>query len=82
MTMIYRESPITQEDGLPVATVRIVGSADIAFFKELVQRAVNCWDKAPVSVLEFADLVTVGHIQQDYQRQRSADYRTLKGDAK
>jgi hypothetical protein len=83
MTIVYRETPPEMAtDGIPIATVRITGTRDIEFFKQLVQRATNCWDNAPVSILEFADVVTVGRIQQNYEAQRKADYRTLGRDAK
>lgn len=52
--------------GVPVATVRITGSKDIELFKQLVNRAMNCWDTAPAELKEFADRVTEGRIQQNY----------------
>jgi len=36
---------------------------------ELVQRGANLWPDAPAEIKEFADMVTVGHIQQDYRSQ-------------
>jgi hypothetical protein len=38
-------------------------------FQELVQRATNLWPDAPPIVKEFADVITTGHILQDYHSQ-------------
>jgi len=37
--------------------------------KQMVHRAVNTWPDAPPEIKELADLVTVGHVQQDYKSQ-------------
>jgi hypothetical protein len=39
-------------------------------FTELVRRGINTWVDAPVLMKELADLITVGHIQQDYKNQQ------------
>lgn len=39
---------------------------DLAHFKEMVNRACNCWDKAPPVIKEFADKITTGQVLQDY----------------
>lgn len=39
---------------------------DYALFQELVQRAVNLWPDAPAKIKSFADVVTVGKVQQEY----------------
>jgi hypothetical protein len=70
MTMIYREinsqQPMTPLGSEDVATVRIVGHVSIKLFKEMVQRANNCWDTAPVEMKEFSDMVTHGKLMQNY----------------
>ena len=66
MTIIYR-TPVEPLGETQVATVRIVGDADIALFQQLVRRALNTWDNAPPQIKEFGDLVTEGKILQDYQ---------------
>lgn len=40
---------------------------DWKLFQQLVNRAMNCWDRAPATVKEFGDMVTEGKIQQNYQ---------------
>jgi len=37
--------------------------------KQMVHRAVNLWPDAPPEIKELADLITVGHIQQNYHVQ-------------
>ena len=49
--------------------VVVGGEGSIARFRELVQRGTNLWPDAHPEVKEFADKVTVGHVQQDYQQQ-------------
>lgn len=49
--------------------IRVTGLRSIGHFQELVHRATNLWPDAPPEVKEFADMVTVGHVQQDYQGQ-------------
>lgn len=38
-------------------------------FQELIQRGGNLWPDAPPAIKEFIDVVTVGHVQQDYFQQ-------------
>jgi hypothetical protein len=38
-------------------------------FAAMVHRAANLWPDAPAAIKEFADMVTEGKIQQDYQKQ-------------
>lgn len=47
----------------------ISGSESVRRFKELVQRGTNLWPDAHPEVKEFADRVTVGHVQQKYHEQ-------------
>lgn len=49
-------------------TVRIT-EKEIALFKELVQRGANLWPDAPPSIKEFADVITLGTVLQDYYAQ-------------
>lgn len=39
---------------------------DYKMFQNLVQRATNLWPDAPAEVKRFADMVTVGKVQQEY----------------
>lgn len=50
-------------------TVNVIGVQAWKDFQELVHRATNLWPDAPAHIKEFADMVTVGHVQQDYQGQ-------------
>lgn len=56
----------TAEDKI---TVIIEGERSVAAFKELVQRGTNLWPDAIPEIKRAADLVTVGHVQQDYESQ-------------
>ena len=38
---------------------------DWQLFQQLVNRALNCWDRAPAKVKEFGDMVTEGKILQE-----------------
>lgn len=38
-------------------------------FQQLVQRGANLWPDAPPDIKAFADIVTVGKVQQDYHKQ-------------
>lgn len=56
--------------------VFINGLDSIARFKELVHRATNLWPDAHPEIKEFADKVTVGHVQQRYYEQMTDKHRT------
>lgn len=49
-------------------------------FKKLVQRAMHTWERAPISILEFADYLLDGRLKQDYRNmavyQRNAEYES------
>lgn len=47
----------------------IEGAAEVAAFKELVQRGSNIAPDAPASMKILADLVTNGKVMQDYEVQ-------------
>lgn len=55
---------------LPVLILRIEGTEDIAAFMQLIQQGSNLMPDLPASMKELSDLITVGHIQQDYRSQR------------
>lgn len=44
------------------------GTEDVDAFKKMVQRGTNLWPDAPVSIKEFADVVTNSQLMQDYQK--------------
>lgn len=46
-----------------------VPAEDWKQFQELIQRGGNLWPDAPPAMKEFIDVVTVGHVQQDYFQQ-------------
>lgn len=43
--------------------------AHVDAIKQMVHRATNLWPDAPPEIKELADLITVGHIQQNYHVQ-------------
>lgn len=47
-----------------------ISGEQIEQFKQLVNRAMNTWDRAPAELKEFADMVTVGKILQPYHDQK------------
>lgn len=53
------------EDGFVV----IVDSDSIERFRDLIQRGVNLFPDAHPEIKEFADVITNGHILQDYYGQ-------------
>ena len=68
MSTSYKEYPA--DSGFDVSIrLYVSGAADVAAFKELVQRGASLNPDLAPSMKELADLVTVGHIQQDYQSQ-------------
>lgn len=38
-------------------------------FQKLIARGLHTWDQAYPDIKELGDLITVGHVQQDYQGQ-------------
>ena len=59
---------------IPNGVVGIIDqSEDMESFKSLIQRGANLWPDAPASIKGFADLITVGHIQQDYAAQDTSN---------
>ena len=57
---------VTQPDG--ALHIEIAPGA-IPDFTKLVRRGSNTWDAAPVAVKQLVDILTVGHIQQNYAAQ-------------
>lgn len=51
------------------ATVIVINLPSMGAFQELVHRATNLWPDAPPEIKEFADVITNGHILQDYYGQ-------------
>lgn len=45
-----------------------ITEASVPLFKELVNRALNCWDSAPKELKELGDMLTHGHVTQDHTR--------------
>lgn len=46
--------------------VIMIDNENVQMFKEMVNRALNCWDKAPAELKSFADRLNKGHELQDY----------------
>jgi len=59
----YHEK-VTEE---PAIIISIIGDADVAAFKKLVQQGSNLEPNIGPAMKELADLVTVGKIQQPYR---------------
>lgn len=60
---------VSTDVGTVCKQVQFFHQADWKHFQELVQRGANLWPDAPPSIKEFADKVTIGHVQQNYQEQ-------------
>lgn len=48
-------------------------------FKQLVQRALNCWDDAPKDLKELGDMLTHGKITQDHTPPKKQPKVTIEG---
>lgn len=55
-------NPDTQLDGIHIS----ITAASIPAFVTMVDRALNCWDTAPKELKELGDMLTHGHITQEY----------------
>lgn len=61
---------IQHPEGFDIAFNIVIDTQDsMNAFKKLVQRATNLWPDATPEIKEFADLITVGTVQQDYKAQ-------------
>lgn len=60
-------SPVSM--GPDAAGAELVAVLPFYQIQEIFQRAANLWPDAPSGVKAFADLVTVGQVQQDYYKQ-------------
>ena len=54
------ESPVSR-------CVEFYTEEDWKKFQILVNRAMNCWDRAPADVKIFGDMVTEGKVMQKYE---------------
>jgi hypothetical protein len=59
----------TTFEGVVHTTVIVVSPSSQQMFQELVQRATNLWPDAPPEIKEFADVITNGHVLQNYWSQ-------------
>lgn len=57
---------VYEGDTTATTTVIVVSQTHQALFQELVQRATNLWPDAPPEIKEFADVITNGHVLQNY----------------
>lgn len=57
---------VTNNPDIHHLVIDIVGKDDIELFKVAMNRALNCWDRAPGHLKEFGDLVTEGKVLQNY----------------
>lgn len=46
--------------------VEFFSEEDWKLFQQLVNRAMNCWDRAPAKLKVFGDMVTEGKVLQNY----------------
>lgn len=53
-------------DGFDEDYIITVDGESISQFKELVNRALNCWDDAPKDLKELGDMLSHGKILQQY----------------
>jgi hypothetical protein len=60
---------LRNDSGEPVGFSIIVEQEDVKDFKEMVNRAFNCWDTASPELKVFADKITHGKILQNYHAQ-------------
>ena len=67
--MTMHVQAIKEEIGTVANQVLITTAKEWKAFQELIQRGANLWPDAPPEIKEFADKVTVGHVQQDYYQQ-------------
>lgn len=51
------------------AVIIVVDKNSAEAFKELVHRGTNLWPDAPPEVKEFSDIITNGHVLQNYWAQ-------------
>jgi len=65
----FRES--ATEGTQPENYQLVIHGSNIAPFKELVQRALNCWPNAHPALKELGDMLTHGKILQDYWSNRT-----------
>lgn len=49
------------------ATVVYIPKAQLESFKKLVQRGMATWERAPISIMEFADYFIEGRLVQNYK---------------
>ena len=48
----------------------LIDKNSLIAFKQLVNRAMNTWDRAPAELKVFADMITEGKVLQDYKSQK------------
>jgi hypothetical protein len=71
VTISYTEyKPGTAGGDEDQLVIVVTGEASVKRFAEIVQRGTNLWPDAHPEVKEFADKVTVGHVQQAYHQRK------------
>lgn len=59
---------IGNEKSSEITQLRIeVDQESIKSFRQLVDRALNCWDNAPKELKDFGDMLTHGDVTQDHE---------------
>lgn len=61
------DTPIGIKEMSSGALAIYVPAEQVESFKHLVQRAMHTWERAPISILEFADYLIEGKLVQDYR---------------
>lgn len=80
MTVTYHHYSHTGSEP-PLIILHVVGAADIAAFKELIQRGSNLAPNLPASMKELADLALLGRVLQDYKAQEQRENPVAKTSA-
>ena len=72
----------TRNDDNSVHLLRLeITEESLPLFKQMVDRAMNCWDSAPKDLKDMADMLTHGYITQDHtytpiNTKQNTDYNT------
>lgn len=64
--MIILQTNHWQDGTLADITLKLDDEQSLKEFRELVNRALNCWDQAPKDLKELGDILTHGRITQDH----------------
>lgn len=63
--MIHVRASRNPENEIYVIHISITADS-LPTFKQLADRALNCWDSAPPELKELGDMLTHGYVTQEY----------------